>query len=260
LLEVFEQTGIAGKITWFLNENGFHILQNHESFLHKALQAGDTFALHDHIDWLKGDWDKDKIKEYCAASKSRIENWLSDNGAGKKILFHRNGCLFQHPQSYHALQELGYQVLSDVYPGYKGNNHTGFVACDNRDMPIGIDPYHHDPDNYMDYTSEMGHFLHIPACNMGLNPYLYKRTHLSSETIKHWLASRENKDNGVFCWLFHPYEIMKSKDGYTWASSDRNDISDEMVDHLKTLIENTIPEYGFGFVNMEEYYSRIMRT
>ena len=168
LLQVFAEVGAAGHITWFLNENDFEITKNHESFLREALRRGDTLGLHDHIDWLDGRWEFEPILEYCRNSKETVETWLAQNGYSDKVVYHRAGCLFQHPVEYVALKELGYTVISDVWPGNTRPNHTGHLAFDNRKLPVGIMPYRHDEGNFLDYTSRQGYFLHVPIMHMGL--------------------------------------------------------------------------------------------
>ena len=241
MLDIFDKTGIKGHITWFLNENDFKITKNHASFLKEALKRADTLGVHDHIDWLDGNWAKGPIKDYCQKAKLSVETWLAQNNCYNKILYHRAGCLFQHPAEYTALRELGYRIISDIYPGNTYPNHTGHLSFDNREIPLGILPYWHDEDNFLDYKSKKGHFLQVPVMHMGLED-------LNLTIIKKWEELFKNKGigHGIFVWLFHPYEIIEKQDG-----KRREKISIHLTKRLEAHLSKCISE-GMRFVNMEE--------
>ena len=257
LLEVFNNTGVRGHVTWFLNENDFAITKNHKSFLKEIVKNKDTLAIHDHIDWLKGNWSREKIREYCSKSKKTVEEWMTYNGYSKKIIFHRTGCLFQRPSVYHALKDLEYTVVSDIFPGYKGENHTGFLACDNRFISDGIKPYRHDEENFLDCQSHKGYFLQIPIVNMGLNPNLYEYTYLDFKKVSMWihLSERKKSDICVLTLIFHPYEIMNT----CWKNSERTRIDNKIVKLLEEDIQRCVSEYKLTFANMEECYKEIKK-
>ncbi|HOL66345.1 MAG TPA: hypothetical protein PKX93_02680, partial [bacterium] len=140
LLAVFDGSGVSGHVTWFLNENDFQLTRYHKSFLDEAIRRGDTLGLHDHLDKMKRPLNKETVKQYCQASKRRVEDFLKKRKVGRKILFHRNGCFLQEATVYAALRELGYTVCSDIYPGMAGLDHHGNIAYDNRLIPEGIRP------------------------------------------------------------------------------------------------------------------------
>ena len=117
LLGVFEDTGVAGHATWYLNENDFHITAEHPGFLREALRRGDTLGIHDHIDFMDGAFGVDAVEEYCSRSKTAVEGWLREHGRPRSVIHHRNGCLVQRPSIYEALRNLEYRVVSDVWPG-----------------------------------------------------------------------------------------------------------------------------------------------
>lgn len=244
LLDVFAETRVAGHTTWFLNENDFALTINHESFLHEALRRGDTLGVHDHIDWLAGQWEYELIYDYCRRSRDSVQRWLQANGYSEALPYHRAGCLFQHPVQYAALRDLGYTVLSDVYPGDMGENHTGFLSYDNRGVPLGILPYRHDPGNFLEYTSQTGWFLQVPVAHM----YIYCRDFVG-DTIALWeKAYRERgAEVGAMAWCFHPYEIL---------DRGATRVSRELLRLLRRQLHELDCDYGVAFANLAEVAAR----
>ena len=242
LLEIFNDNEVGGHTTWFLNENDFLITKNHQSFLQEAIRRGDTLGIHDHVEpvrrKLKGEFEVEPLIEFCGQSKSSVEEWLTAQGHPDKIIYHRNGCLVQHPQLYAALKELGYTVVSEVWSGNTGKDHAGYLAFDNRALPFGISPYRHDDTNFDDYQSTHGHFLHFPVMHM------YIRT-LDFSLVDRWVQafSEASVEQAMFVWLFHPYEIM---------NKDRTAISEELSKLLDSQIKRFADEYQMTCANMEE--------
>ncbi len=245
LLKVFSETGIAGHMTWMLNENDFSITEHHESFLNEILNRGDTIGVHDHYEFLKGRYEKDAVLDFCGRSKKRVEDWLERNGYKREIILHRNGCLVQNETVYTALKELGYTTVSDVLPGKKFPDRYGYPAFDNKSIPVGIHPYRHDTANFLNYLSSQGHFLHIPMSQMGLQFFDF-------DLLDCWIESfmRKSIETGVIGWLFHPYEIM-----YLEICDDRRTISPDFVAMLRSNIERLTSEYGVTFVSVDEVVS-----
>lgn len=239
LLRLFAETGVAGHATWFANENDFHLTENHEPFLHEAIERGDSLGVHDHIDWLKGRWEFEPIVDYCRESRDTVQRWLSANGRDEPLRMHRTGCLFQRPVVYAVLKELGYSIVSDVYPGQSLPNHTGFLSFDNRAMPIGAMPYRHDADNFADHRSTRGPFLHLPVMHMGIANFSF--AHLEA-----WLhaLSAASIPQGALLWLFHPYEVL---------DKDKAAISPERMALLGSQLRRCSDEYGVKFTSVAEW-------
>jgi len=239
LLRVFAETGVAGHATWFANENDFHLTENHEPFLREALGRGDSLGVHDHIDWLKGRWEFGPIMDYCRKSRDTVQHWLSAHGRDEPLRLHRNGCLFQRPVIYAVLKELGYSVVSDVYPGQSLPNHTGFLSFDNRAMPLGAMPYRHDVDNFGDHLSTQGPFLHLPVMHMGIANFDF--AHLQA-----WLDAfaAASISQGALLWLFHPYEVL---------NQDKDAISPERAALVDGQLRRLKDEYGVEFASVEEW-------
>ena len=96
IVDVFDRQGVSGHCTWMLNEGDFAFTLLYQDFMKEILKRGDTIGIHDHIDFLKGNWDYDAIKDFCSRSRGRIEGWLETNGYKQEVLSHRFGCGIQH--------------------------------------------------------------------------------------------------------------------------------------------------------------------
>ena len=238
LLRIFADNGVGGHTTWFLNENDFHITKNHPSFLHEALRRGDTLGLHDHFEPFEGVYEVAPIRAFCGHSKQSVEQWLAAQGYPDHITYHRNGCLVQHADIYAALKELGYNTVSEVWPGNVRPDRAGYPAFDNREVPIGILPYRHDEVNFDDYGSTRGHFLHFPAMHMFM-------VNLNFDMMDRWLRafSEASTEQAVLVWLFHPYEIMNKA---------RTVLEPDLADMLSSYIQRLADEYQVTFVSMAE--------
>ncbi|MBI3944483.1 MAG: hypothetical protein HY321_01040 [Armatimonadetes bacterium] len=249
LLAVFAEKGAAGHTTWFLNENDFAITKNHQGFLHEALRRGDAIGIHDHIDFLDGRWEYAPIYDFCLRSRDTVQAWLRAHGYPDALPYHRAGCLFQHPAQYEVLRDLGYTLLSDLYPGDKSPNHTGHLSYDNREVPVGISPYRHDPENFADYKSRRGRFLHVPVAHM----YIFLEHRFLGgfigDTVARWLKASETR--GVACapmaWCFHPYEIL---------TRERTSVSTELVRSLGEKLDELTREFGVEFASLAEVAAR----
>lgn len=238
LLRMFADVGVSGHTTWFLNENDFQITENHPAFLREALRRGDTLGVHDHFEPFKGVYEAKPIQEFCVRSKRSVAEWLAAEGHAQEIVHHRNGCLAQHPNVYTALRQLGYTVVSEVYPGKMLPDRAGYAAFDNRAVPAGILPYRHDEANFDEYRSTRGHFLHFPVMHMGLRDFNF-------DTVDRWVEafSEAAVEQAMFVWLFHPYEIM---------NPERTGMSESRVDWLAAQIRRFADEYQTRFANMAE--------
>jgi len=247
LLDVFEEQHLAGRITWFLNENDSAITRDHTDFLREAIGRGDTLGVHDHIDFLDGRWEYDAILDTCARSKQALESWCRAHGGPDRMRIHRFGCLFQREVSYRVLADLGYTVLSDVYPGMTFPNHTNHLSFNNCSIPEGISPYRHDPWNFGDYRSREGIFLHIPVYHMFL-------ANLDFARLDRWVAAAERRGEAtpLALWLFHPYELYGGGYEEGWTKH----VAPEKVALLTSHLQRIRDQHDVTFINMETCAAR----
>lgn len=238
LLQIFDEAGLAGHITWFLNENDFLITKNHGTFLEEALRRGDTLGVHDHFDSFEGILELGALRQFCGRSKRTVEEWLAAHGGPKKVIYHRNGSLAQHPNIYLVLKELRYTVLSDVWPGNSLRDFNGCVVFDNRSLPPGIQPYRHDVENIQGYRSERGHFLQFPVTHVQVRDLNYK-------VFERWQRafSQASAEHGIFLWAFHPYEILTREHGT---------LSRHFQNLVRAQIDCFANEYQMSFISMAE--------
>lgn len=239
LLDTFSDTGLTGHVTWFINEMyyDYSLTKFHAPVVKEFARRGDTLGIHDHIDLLDGQWEYDLIHDYAKRSKESLAAWMDANGVRRPIRCHRFGCLFQRQVAYEAIRDLGYEVVSDVWPGHDGVNHTQHFAFDNRDMPLGIRPYRHDAHNWQEHTSRKGCFLHIPVMHMYLGDF-------DMGIVKTWIE-RAGVGPGpvVMTWLIHPYEVL---------NDEKTDVSPAKTDKLQRHLVEVGEQYQVRFVNMEE--------
>ena len=240
LLEVFADVGAAGHTTWFLNETyyDFGTTANHPAVVSEAVRRGDTVGVHDHIDNLDGRWELEPILDICTASRDSVRTWLRAQGHPDDVRAHRFGCLFQHPAAYAALARLGYTIASDVYPGDRSRNHTGHPSYDNVRLPLGISPYRHDADNFLDYQSRTGQFLQLPVTQM----YFRKLTY---EKVEQCMRPAEERQEplAVLVLCFHPYELL---------DDERSALSSDRVEELRELFKGLTERSQVCFASAEE--------
>ncbi len=245
MLEAFGDEGLAGRVTWFLNENDFRLTESHEAFLHEAAGRGDTLGIHDHLEPLNAnsaettpEYEVRSVLACCRASRDRVTGWLEDNGYPGGVRAHRTGCLTQAPQVYEALAELGYAVLSDIWPRHRANDRRGRPAQDNTEIPLGIGPYRHDAHNFADFASTRGRFLQVPVGAMFLGPFGF-------ELLDRWLegSAEQGVDPAVFTWCLHPYEVL---------TDNRDAVSPGMVAVLRDHLRRFREDYAAEFVSMEQ--------
>ncbi len=240
LLEVFADVGAAGHTTWFLNETyyDFGTTTNHPAVVTEAVRRGDTIGVHDHIDNLDGQWELEPVLEMCTASLASVRAWLSAAGHPDDVRAHRFGCLFQRPAAYEAIARLGYTVLSDIYPGDRSPNHTGHPSYDNVSLPIGISPYRHGADNFLDHQSTSGQFLELPVTQMYFEKLTYEK---AEECIR--AADERGESLAVLVLCFHPYELL---------DDPRTAVSPERVERLRALFKGLAARIGVRFANADE--------
>ncbi|MFH0796717.1 MAG: hypothetical protein V2A65_06620 [Candidatus Omnitrophota bacterium] len=261
LFRTFREYGLAGHVTWFLNENDFNLTGNHQEFLKQAIKAEDSIGIHDHVDRIKT-LKKDNLKEFFQQSKLKVEGFFKKNRLGEKnINIHRTGCAVQNPEIYAALKELNYRIVSDVVPGEAGSRTDQSPGFDNRLIPEGIRPYLHNEADYFDYRTSilitpkgittgirkplLGHFIQVPIAHIYLALDFDKvaRWLKISEAIEFTYPATSGKNPAVVTWVFHPYEIL---------NTERTKISAKKVNLLQNQLNRLEKELHFLFVSMDE--------
>ncbi len=244
VLEVLGEEGLAGRVTWFLNENDFRFTENHEDFLAEAAGRGDTIGIHDHFEPFTsqaGDvalgYETRSVSAYCRASRDRVVGWLEREGYPAQVRAHRNGYLAQAAEIYEALAELGYTLLSDIWPRHRSGDRGG-AWLDNSEIPVGIGPYRHDAHNFTEYTSREGRFVQAPIAAMFLGTFRY-------ELLDRWLAASEQQgvDPAVFTWCLHPYEVLNDA---------RDAVSPGLVEVLRDHLRHIGANYDVEFVGLTQ--------
>ena len=193
LMDIFDRHGLAGKVTWFVNEADVNWSANYPHLLGKFIERGDTVGLHTHFRGLFGNPVIESYSEAlaaCGAGKAGLEAVT-----GEKIFAHRCGCFYQSGRIYRALAELGFTVLSDVNPGRETPNALG-GTLDNSSVPVAARPWRHDPDNWTEWSCREGCFLHLPVATEGL------------EALEQFASRVKTHKIPVASWDIHPHEIQ----------------------------------------------------
>ena len=259
LLGLFRRAGLSGHVTWFLNENDFKIVEWHGDFVDEVLERGDSIGVHDHFDRYDTIHDYDpparpvdilcfeEVYRLMRLSKEAVEAYLRERGWDAPVAMHRNGCLVQSRAIYRALRELGYRVVSDVAPqehvnGSKFADRSGRPnVMFNEGVPLSVQPYRHDVDNWADYRSREGHFIQVPVHYLGRD--------LNFGYFEHFLRACEGEGLAecVFCWLFHPYEIQAAT----------GEVDGAKLRSLEDLLAKLRDDYGASFVSFDELLERL---
>ena len=228
IIHLFDDFGLAGRTTWFVNEIDVNWSADFPDLLKKFAARRDTVALHVHHNGLFLSprlISKESFLESSAPAVKRIESVT-----GTRICHYRSGCYHQREYVYSALAEMGMEVISDVFPGLKVRKENGF-DLDNSSIPLGVAPWRHEDWNWLDYQSGSGRFLQIPV---------------SAGAIDHLpLLPGKVLDNGIttVCWGIHPHEIQ-ARDG---------SISDAAVNALKTALEGIDKNLKPVYLNFDEF-------
>jgi hypothetical protein len=178
--EVHTTLGLSGKTTWFINEIDFHWTRQHPELLVLLGQSGECIGVHDHQDTHFADQYTDAFI-LMEDSRSRLAEFYRSENMEIPLQAHRNGCAIQSKDYYQSSIELGYTLASDVRPEMawyarmikqdgqwmclNGDDHRS-IFNDNRSIPLGVKPWYHDADNWMDYTQTQGSLLQVPVISM----------------------------------------------------------------------------------------------
>lgn len=216
MCEVHSGLGIQGKTTWFVNEIDFHWMVEQPESLLGFVDSGECIGVHDHLDTHFADTYA-HVFELMHASRSHLAGFFLINKREVPLLAHRNGCAIQSPVYYQVAIDLGYTLVSDVRPEMSWSarmvKENGQWIClneddprsifsDNRCIPLGIRPWYHNSQNWMDTASRQGTLLHVPITSMpGVIP----------ERVT---AAVENSNNQAFIVIdTHPYDLQDLHSG-----------------------------------------------
>jgi len=219
LREIHQKAGITGSTTWFINEYDFHWTKYHQDCLLALYDSGDELAVHDHQD-THYIYEFAQAMEMMRSSKGTLEAFFDHHRSGIILRAHRNGCAFQSEFNYRAIEGLGYDIVSDVWPEmyWSGRivqdsdssvawrslpaEHPDSISMDNRTVPLGVFPWRHKADNWMDYRSQTGPLLHLPITTMPL---------IDRQRVKSAIAN--SAEIAVVVTDTHPYDLQDPETG-----------------------------------------------
>jgi hypothetical protein len=93
-------------------------------------------------------------------------------------------------------------------------------------MPAAVSPWRHDAENFSDFRSRAGQFLHFPLFLMFIHNVDYPK-------LEQWITVTEREARAIpFVWCFHPYEI---------CNKDKTRLDDAKIrmlgDDIRRLVE-----------------------
>ena len=203
MLNIFDAGGLSGRATWFVNEIDVKWSSAYADLLNEFVERGDTVGLHIHHHGLFRSPVLTSRREVAEAGREAMQ--AVEAVCGRRCDCFRNGCYFQAEHVYEAVRDLGFEALSDVFPGYAGPTKCGF-RLENAEVPISARPWRHDPPNWLDHGSGTGTFLHIPVHCGGIGDLAAMVDRVEEHRIP------------VVCWGIHPHELQ-SPDGSVSSAS-----------------------------------------
>lgn len=228
LFTVFDAHQLTGKVTWFLNEIDVQWRKHYPDLLNDMVARDDTVALHTHSRGLFGSpmlTDRAELFAAALSAKERLEAAM-----GRKCICHRSGCYYQEEYVYAALADLGFEVVSDVVPGFRGVTKAK-ALLDNQAVPVGIGAWRHDRGNWMDYGSTSGRFLHVPVSAGSLGDL----SRLSQEATE--------RRYEVICWGIHPHELQ----------NDDGTLNEENVEILASALDTMHTRLSPVYMSFDEF-------
>jgi hypothetical protein len=177
--QVHTDLGIMGCTTWMINEIDFDWTGQHAQALFDIVDSGECVGVHDHQD-------THYVESYESAlalmqdSRRRLMGFLEKSGRRVPLQVHRNGSAIQSEALYRAAVDVGYSLVSDVWPGVRwygrmvrdgsepnpwrrmGESDPDAILMDNRLVPLAAIPWRHGPCNWLDFESQGGPLLQVP--------------------------------------------------------------------------------------------------
>jgi len=107
-------------------------------------------------------------------------------------------------------------------------------------VPLGIAPYRHAPEDFLDHRSQTGCFLHGPVVHIDI----YCRDFVG-EARTRWTEAfpARGVEGGALAWCFHPYEVLNRR--ATRASR-------ELLRLLLRQLDELVQDYGVTFASLAE--------
>jgi hypothetical protein len=226
--------GLLGRTSWMVNELDFSWTEQHPAQLLELIDSGECIGIHDHLDTHHAE-DYASGLQMMRESKMKLEAFLHRHDRRIAVDSHRNGCAFQSEAWYRAQLELGYRIVSDVWPGkvWSGRmvcdgrppspwrqldaDDPQAITMDNRVVPLNVVPWWHDPENWLDCESQSGPLLQVPITSMPL-----------VDRLRFEAAADNGRPHAFLLVDTHPYDMQDPATG---------DVSEERVEAYGKSLE-----------------------
>jgi hypothetical protein len=183
--QVHSDMGILGRTTWMINEVDFDWTGQHGRSLLEIVDSGECLGVHDHQDTHYAETYSEAVA-LMGRSRRRLAAFLEATGRSVALPAHRNGCAIQSEPLYQAAIDLGYTIVSDVWPGVRwfarmvrdgpppncwrqmGDSDPDAILMDNRLIPLNGAAWRHAAGNWLDFKCREGPLLQVPITSMPL--------------------------------------------------------------------------------------------
>jgi hypothetical protein len=248
---VHAQLGLIGQTSWLINETDFAWTEEHAADLLELAASGECLGLHDHVDTHYAEAYEEALP-LMRRARDRIAGFLKAAGYPATLCAHRNGCAIQSEDLYRAAVELGYSIVSDVWPGKAWSGRmvkdgasrqtwrrleAKGIPMDNRAVAPGTLPWRHRPDNWLDSSSRDGPLLQVPITS---SPWLER------------YRVRSNLAAGGPCAFVvldtHPYDLQDRTTG---------EVSGERVRRYVQDLRWAKETLGASFIRLDEVPARL---
>jgi hypothetical protein len=252
LCRLFDDCGLTGHVSWFINEQDFGWTTEHAGLLGCLLDRGDAVGIHDHFD-THDVTSYEETLSLAGTSRARVQVFCASRGYQMPLWAHRSGCFVQRESYYRALIDLGYRVVSDCMPGQRFCTKMVQLSrhpqrwlevfddlrweADNRALPVTATPWWHDAGNWRDCASRSGTLLHLPVI---CAPYPD-----ADRMVQAWHASANPL---CLTWDTHPYNIQDPATG---------EVDPALVDSFRVGIRQVLEQTGARPMHVYEIANKL---
>lgn len=252
LSALFDELGLRGCVTWFVNENDFHWTAAHGDLLLEIVARGDALGIHDHFDTHDAQTYQQALA-LASRSLQRVKDFCHRAGLSVEVIAHRNGCFLQSQAYYRVLRALGYRVVSDIWPGQRWCGRMiraqeapqkwivqqdSAFACDHSGVPLAADLWWHDQDNWFPPGARAGAFLQVPVISA---PYI------EPDRMAEAVAGTSGS-TAYLTWDTHPYNIQHELTG---------EIDEGMVTAIGDRLAEVRQRFGPEFIHVNHLWQRL---
>ncbi len=250
LFGLFDELGLRGCVTWFVNETDFHWTTLHGDLLLEIVERGEAVGIHDHFDTHYATT-YEKALPLAKEALRKLTTFYAGQGKRVHLISHRNGCFWQTQTLYQVIRELGYRVVSDVWPGTRSatrmlkiqDSPQRWLAAeddavflrDHTAVPLAGNLWWHDENNWLQYDSTQGALLQVPVISA---PYIELDRMQQAAAAAAGAAA-------YLTWDTHPYNILDEATG---------EVDENMLSNFRANLSEIRARLDPVWMNMERLW------